>query len=420
MLFGKSRHNRIITGLDIGTTKVCVIIGEVGDDGHINVLGMGTCPSKGLRCGEIIDVQPTVNAIAQATRRAVEVANVQIDELYVGIAGEHIRSKNTSAMVEIRHPARGIDEKDRRRAVEKAEHNVAIPEDLALIHRVIQEFRVNGGNPTANPIGLSGSNLEVSAHMVMSGADAVRNIIRCVKRAGLPQPTIVLQSLASSMSVITPTERELGTCLVDIGGGTTDVAISVAGAIRYTTEVPIGGDHITRDVAQILNCSMADAENAKKRYGCALPQMVERGRTFELPSAGDSHDLIRHEEYLLAEVIEARLEDIFTIIREKIERAGYGDHLHGGVVLTGGTSLLQGITDVAERLLETKCRRGQPRNLKGLTTVVGSPIYATGIGLILYGAEGEQMEGNPRYTSAMGGSLGGMRRLFHYFLENFI
>jgi cell division protein FtsA len=421
MLFGRPRSPRIITGLDIGTTKVCAIIGQTDAEGHLTILGMGSCPSSGLRCGEIVDITPTVNAITQAVSHAVEIAGVSVGDIYVGIAGEHIKSQNTTAMVEIRHPTRGIDRKDRSRVVEKARLNIPVPDDKAMLHAIVQEFRVNGGNATANPIGLSGANLEVSAHLVLSDINPVHNIVRCVRRASLRSPHVVLQSMASSMSVITPTERELGVVLVDIGGGTTDVAVSINGAIRSTAEISLGGDHIMRDVAQVLNCSLRDAENVKKRHGSALPQMVERGRTFELPAAGDVKQLVTHEEYLLAEVIEARLEDIFTIVREYLDRSGYRERAHAGVVLTGGTSLLNGIRDVAERILEMKCRCGCPEGLRGLATVVRSPIYSTGIGLILYGVEsdnGAYLESGS-YT-ASSGMTGGVKRLLDYFVEAFI
>ena len=411
MLLGKNKHSQIITGLDIGTTKVCAIIGQADPEGNLTILGVASCPSKGLQRGEIIEIQPTVDAIIRATNQAMEIAGVQIGDLYVGIAGEHIQSKNTSASIDIRHPRRGIDEKDRRRAVDKA-IDIAVPEDQAIINTIVQEFRVNGKPRIRNPIGLSGSNLEVHTHLVLSCVDSLNNILKCVQQAGFRQPQVVLQSLASSMSVISTHELELGNIMIDIGGGTTDVAISVDGAIRETCEIGIAGDRITRDIAEILNCSLNDAENAKKRFGCAIPDMVERGRTFELPMAGDLRRMTTHEEYLLARIIEARLEDIFDVVSQYLAKSAYKNHLHAGIILTGGTALLQGITDVAERILEMKCRTGIPQGLKGFAPVVTSPIYSTGVGLILYGMQVQQQESNYR--------RGRVRRLLDYLIETFI
>jgi len=410
MLLKKSKHNPILTGLDIGTTKVCAIIGQADSEGKLTILGMGSCPSKGLRCGEITEIQPTVDAIHRATQRAMEVANVPIGEIYVGIAGEHIQSMNRDAVVEIRHPSRGIDEKDRSRAIQKATRGISLSDDQALIQYVVQEFRINEGRPTPNPIGLCGTSLKVHTHIVTGCVDSMQNIIKCVRRAGFRHPNIVLQSLASSMSVISPHERELGVALIDVGGGTTDIAVSFEGAIRATGEIPMGGDYISRDIAEVLSCRINDAENIKKRIGCALPDMVERGRTFQAPSAGDCGKLETHEEYTLAQIIESRLEDIFELVRGFIERSTFRDRLHAGIVLTGGTALLPGITDVAERILEMKCRRGSPAGLKGFAHVVNSPIYATGIGLIYYGMEIRERESRKR---------SGVRRILDYLDDTF-
>ncbi|NQU44724.1 cell division protein FtsA, partial [bacterium] len=385
------------------------IIGEADSEGKISILGMGSCPSKGLRCGEITELQPTIDAIDRATQRAVEVANVSIGDIYVGIAGDHLQSRNNDAVVEIRHPARGIDEKDRQRVIQKATE-ISLPADQALVQYVVQEFQINGGKTTPNPIGLSGSNLKVSTHLVTGCVDALQNIMKCVRRAGFAHPNVVLQSLASSMSVIGSHEQELGVVLVDIGGGTTDVAISFDGAVRATGEIAMGGDYITRDIAEVLPCRLNDAENIKKRQGCALPEMVERGRTFQLPSPGNPTELITHDEYNLAEIIESRLEDVFGLVRRFVERSGYRDRLHAGLVLTGGTALLPGITDVAERILEMKCRVGAPQGLKGFTNIVTSPIYSTGVGLIMYGFEQDRQ--NSRRRS-------GWRRVLDYLDETF-
>jgi cell division protein FtsA len=410
MLFGKSQHNRIITGLDIGTTKVCAIIGQADAEGGLSILGMGSCPSKGLRCGEITEIQPTIDAIDRATQRALDVANVPIDEVYVGIAGDHIRSHNNEAVVEIRHPARGIDERDRERVIQKAT-SIQLPDNQALVQHVVQEFRINEGKRTFNPIGLSGASLKVYTHLVTGCVDSLQNIIKCVRRAGYSHPHIVLQSLASSMSVVSQSEMELGAVLVDIGGGTTDIAISFDGAIRDTGEISMGGDYITRDIAEVLGCRLIDAENLKKKIGCALPDMVEPARTFEYPLVGKPSEMKTCKESTLAEIIECRVEEIFQKVRHVIDSKGLRDRVHAGVILTGGAALLPGITDVAQRILEMRCRTGHPENLQGMGHCVSSPIYATGVGLILYGMRSD------RSHDRRGGSI---RRIMRYLESAFV
>ncbi len=410
-MFGRNRKPRYITGLDIGTTKVCAIIARADADNNLEILGFGSCPSRGLQRGEITEIQSTVDAIVRANNLAQEMAQVHVDEVYVGIAGEHIRSENRKVNVDIRHPTRGIDEKDRQRAIQKAV-DFKPPENQTLIHSLVQDFCVNGRSGISNPVGLSGSNLEVHTHLVLTCVDALNNIVRCVRGARLGQPRIVLQSLASSLSVLNPPELELGTVLIDIGGGTTDVAVSMKGSICATCEIAVGGDRITQDIAKVLSCSSSDAENVKKRLGSAMPEMVERGRTFQLPHAGDFEQLLTHEETLLAEIIEARLEEIFVEVARFLNKGRFRGQLHAGAVLTGGTALLQGITDVAERILETKCRLGKPHNLKSFNSVVSSPIYSTGVGLILYGMQPEEEQIAPPQS--------GMRRILDYLVDAFM
>lgn len=406
----KTKHHRIITGLDIGTTKVCAIIGEVDSENRLSILGLGSCPSKGLQGGEITEIQPTINAIYHAVEQAQKMAgNAPIQEVYVGIAGEHILSMNNEAVVEIRHPARGIDEKDRQRVIEKA-LNIALPENQSLVQHVVQEFRVNEGKVTVNPVGLSGSSLKVHTHLVTGSVDALQNIMRSVRQAGLPQPHIVLQSLASSLSVVKPHELELGVLLVDIGGGTTDVAISVNGAPRATGEIPIGGDLITKDIACVLRCKISVAENLKKSFCCALPEMVDRSRTFKVPSAGDDSHFQEYTEYDLACIIESRLMEIFEFVRDFVEKSALRNKLHAGVVLTGGSALLTGATDVANSILDMPCRVGTPRGFQGITHAVQSPIYATGVGLIMSAMDTNQNALMPRR---------GIRRLLDYLDKTF-
>lgn len=377
----KRGKRRLIAGLDIGTTKVCAIIAQADSDGTITVLGLGSSPSRGMRRGVVTDINHTVSAIEKAFFNAYELARVRPSEIYVGIAGDHISGLNLEAMVPVAHPNVGIDERDCRNVVNQA-LKMSMPPDVEVLYHVVREYIVNGNAGIHNPMGLFGSRLEVKLHVVTGSVTAGNNIARCVKKAGLKTSGIVLESVASAHAVLSPRERELGVILIDIGGGTCDLAIFAEGTLQYTAEIAQGGDMITNDIASVLRCSPYDAENLKKKFGHANPGIMDPDEQLDLPSplkGGRSQTIHRRE---LAEIIEARVEDIFFQVNNVIQRSGFKDQVYAGVVLTGGTALLDGLPEVAERILEFPTRIGAPQGLCGLSEVVSSPIYSTGIGLI--------------------------------------
>ena len=379
-------RRRLITGFDIGTTKVCAIIGEALPDGSISILGLGTSPSRGMRRGVVTDIDHTVSAIQKAFRRAYELAHVAPHEIYVGIAGDHISGIDAEAMVEVANPSVGIDERDCRSVIKKA-LQLTMPPDVEILHHVVREFVVNGNGGITNPLGLFGSRLQVRAHVITGSVAAANNLCRCVKKAGLKTSSLVLESLASSLAILSDHERELGVVMIDVGGGTTDIAILADGALQHTAEIGRGGDIITQDVATMLRCSLHEAENLKKKFGHANPLSIDGDEHVDLPSPLKGGHRVSYPRRELAEIIEARVEDIFFAVKKVIQRSGSRDRIYGGVVLTGGTALLEGITGVAERILEFPARIGMPHGLRGLGKTVNSPIYSTGVGLIQWAVE---------------------------------
>jgi cell division protein FtsA len=382
---GKSRA-RVIAGLDIGTTKVCAIIGQVDESGALRILGLGSAPSRGMRRGVVTNINQTVEAVAKAYGQAHELARVRPSEVHVGIAGDHISGINLEGMVEVANPEAGIDERDLRRARKKA-LKLILPQDISILHSFIKEYVVNEQGGITDPIGLFGHRLQVKMHVVTGSTAACNNIFRCVRKARLRTASVVLQSLASSLSVLTSRERELGVALVDIGGGTSDVAIFHGHALQRVSEIAMGGDIITQDIAKNLKTSPHDAENLKTRFGQAVPMDVDADERIELRSPAVGHKRVTHGRRELAEIIEARVEEIFFEIQKQIQTSGCADRIYAGVVLTGGTALLEGIDVVAERILGYPCRIGRPQGLLGMGSAVSSPIYATGVGLIRWAIE---------------------------------
>lgn len=386
-----SQKRKIITGLDIGTTKICAIIGEVEPRTNvIKVLGLGTTPSKGLKRGIVIDIDDTVDSIRLAVSKAEEQAQVHVRDVFVGIAGEHISSFNTSVMVEVSNPPRGVTRADIDRVIEKAKQLTA-PFDREIIHFIPQDFICDDQPGIRNPLGISCSKLEVRVHLVVAAITAAQNLTRCVQRAGLRVRGLLLQSLASSLSVLTEEEKDVGILLIDIGGGTTDIALFYNGCVRFSATVPFAGDNITIDIKRGLLLPTYDAENIKKKYGCALASTVDPEETFEIKTRLNNK-LQKINRRRLTEIIQSRLEEIFLLTKEKLEKAEVPSLEHGqinqvisGVVLTGGSALLEGISELAERIFELPVRIGVPQGLKGISSAVASPIYATGIGLIIYG-----------------------------------
>src|SRR4051812_7493265 len=371
----------LIVALDIGTSKVACLVAELRADGSLEILGMGGHESKGLKKGVVVNIEATVAAIQRALEEAELMADCKISSAFVGIAGSHIRSFNSTGMVAIKD--REVTGLDVERAIDTA-RAVNIPTDQQILHVLRQEFIIDGQEDVREPIGMSGVRLEVKVHIVTGAVSAAQNIVKCVRRCGLEVNDLVLQPLASSLAVLTEDEKELGVCLVDIGGGTTDIAVFREGAIRHTAVVPIAGDQVTNDIAMALRTPTADAEELKIRYGCALRQLASADEMIEVPGVGDrpTRQLSRQ---VLAEVIEPRVEELYSLIQKVLRDSGYEELLSSGVVLTGGSAVMQGMVELGEEIFHMPVRLGVPRYTGGLSDVVRSPRYATAVGLLLEG-----------------------------------
>jgi cell division protein FtsA len=399
----------------VGSTKVCAIIAEAGPTGGLEVIAVGTAASRGLRKGVVINIDSTVEAIKQAVGEAEGKAGVEVAAVYAGVAGGHVRGVNSRGVVAVAGKDREVTSADVARAVEAA-RALNLPQDREVIHVLPQTFVVDDQDGVREPIGMSGMRLEVEAHIVTGAVTSVQNVVRSVNRAGLTVQDIVLEPLASAEAVLLPDEKELGIVLVDIGGGTTDVALYREGAIWHTAILPLGGDHITNDIAVGLRTSSADAETLKRRYGCALTSLVSAEETVDVPSVGGrkARQLSRQ---ILSEIIQPRVEEMFTLVARDLARAGFRDAATAGAVVTGGTSILEGVPEVAERVFDLPVRRGIPSVGGEHADLVKSPIYATGVGLALYGLARQPVPGAA--TSSDRGLKGRIRRLTGWFGEMF-
>jgi cell division protein FtsA len=382
------RNEEIIVGLDIGTTKICAIVAEQDDEGNVEIIGIGTHPSRGLRKGVVVNIESTVESVKQAVEEAELMAGVEIHSVYTGIAGGHIKGFNSRGMIAVRDDE--VTRYDVQRVIDAAKA-VAIPLDREVLHVIPKEFIVDGQGCIKDPLGMSGVRLEAEVHIITSAATTTQNIIKCVNRAGLDVAGVILQPLASSQAVLTAEEKELGVAMVDIGGGTTDVAIFLEGSLWQTTVLGIGGNHLTNDVAIGLRTPTVEAERIKLRHGCATTLMVRGDEIIEVPSVGGRQPRALSRQ-LLCEIIEPRVEEIFSLVAQEVRRTGHEEMLASGVVITGGTAIMEGMVEVAERVLGLPVRRGAPMNVGGLADIVNNPIYSTGVGLILYVLE-EKAEG---------------------------
>jgi cell division protein FtsA len=374
------KNGNIVAGLDLGTTKTCAIVGET-NGGGLDVIGFASAPSKGLRKGMVINIDSTVEAIARVVEEAELMAGCKISAAYTGIAGSHIKGFNSHGVIGIKDSE--VSRHDISRVLEAA-RAIAIPQDREVLHILPQEFIVDDQEGIHDPLGMSGVRLEAKVHMVTSAASSAQNIIKCANRTGLAVKELVLQPLASSASTLYEDEKELGVVLVDIGGGTTDIAIIRGGSIRYTSVLALGGDHITSDIAVGLRTSLKQAEDLKIQYGSACSAPDEKDETIEIAAMGNGGTRAISRKFL-CRIIQSRVEEMFAFVRREIAKSGYREFMTPGVVLTGGTSLLQGITECAERTLDLSVRVGYPNTVGGLSEIVKSPIYATAVGLILYG-----------------------------------
>jgi len=402
----------LIVGLDIGTSKVAALVAELREDGSLEILGMGSHESKGLKKGVVVNIEATVNAISRALEEAELMADRRITSAYVGIAGSHIRSFNSTGMVAIKD--REVTALDVERAMDTA-RAVNIPTDQQILHVLRQEFIIDGQDDVREPIGMSGVRLEVKVHMVTGAVSAAQNIVKCVRRCGIEVNDLILQPLASARAVLSEDESDLGVCLVDIGGGTTDVAIFTQGAIRHTAVIPIAGDQITSDIAMALRTPTADAESIKIGHGVALRQLADANQMIEVPGIGERAPRALSRQ-TLAEVIEPRVEELFSLVQQVLRDSGLEELLSSGVVLTGGSSVMKGMVELGEEIFHMPVRVGAPRYAGGLAEVVRSPRYATAVGLILEGV----MQSQHGQRVRQGGSFRSVfARMREWFQRNF-
>ena len=403
----------LIVGLDIGTSKIVAIVGEILPEGRLEIIGMGQAPSRGLKKGVVVNIESTVNAIQRALEEAELMADCKIREVYTGIAGSHIKSINSHGMVAIKD--KEVSQSDVDRVIETA-RAVNIPTDQQVLHILTQEFIIDGQEDVREPLGMSGVRLEVKVHIVTGAISAAQNIIKCVRRCGLEVRDLILQPLASSMAVLSEDEKDLGVCLVDIGGGTTDIAVFTGGAIRHTSVIPIAGDQITNDVAMALRTPTADAEDLKVKYGCALRQLADSKDMIEVAGVGDrpARQLSRQT---LAEVIEPRVEELYSLVQAELRRSGFEELLSSGIVITGGSSAMEGMVELGEEVFHMPVRLGTPQYVGGLAEVVRNPRFATGAGLLLAGVDQHQRH---HLATMQNGSLANVfARMKSWFQGNF-
>ncbi len=405
----KKIERNIIVGLDIGTSKVAAIVAEHTGSDEIEIIGIGKAPSKGLKKGVVVNLESTVHSIQRAIEEAELMAGCQIQSVFAGIAGSHIKSLNSHGIVAIKD--KEVMQYDIDRVIDSA-RAVAIPADQKILHILPQEFVIDQQEGIKEPIGMSGIRLEAKVHMVTGSVSAAQNIIKCIRRCGLEVEDIVLEQLASCTSVLTEDEKELGVCLIDIGGGTTDIAIFSEGAIKHTAVIPIAGDQVTNDIAVALRTPTKSAEEIKCEYACALTQLVSTDEMINVPSIGDREPR-KISAQNLAEIVEPRYEELMLLVQAELRRSGYEDLIAAGVVLTGGSSKVQGLVDLAEEIFHMPVRMGVPQHVSGLSDVVQNSIYSTGVGLLLYGKDhnGRLDEGN--------GGDGILARMKNWFQGNF-
>jgi cell division protein FtsA len=402
----------LIVGLDIGTSKIVTIVGEIQPEGTLEVIGVGMHESSGMKKGMVVNIDATVEAIQRSLETAELMADCKITEIITGIAGSHIKSANGKGMIKIKD--KEVAQADIDRVVETAS-SLSLPSDQQILHILEQEFCIDGQEGIKKPLGMSGMKLEVEVHIVIGAVAAVQNIMKCVHRCGLEMQEMILQPLASSKAVLEEDEKDLGVCLVDIGGGTTDVAIFTGGAIRHTAVIPIAGDQITNDIAMALRTPTKDAEDIKIKYGCALRQLANDA-AIEVPGVGERGPRMLSRQ-TLAEVIEPRVEELYSLVQAELRRSGFEDLLSSGIVITGGSSAMQGMVELGEEIFHMPVRLGLPRYVGGLSDVVKTPRFSTAVGLLLYGMEHHQRQEVARMNSGSFSDV--LARMKEWFQGNF-
>ena len=390
-------EKNLLIGLDIGTSKIAALVGEVKADDQIEIIGIGTHPSRGLKKGVVVDIESTVQSIQRAVEEAELMAGCEIHSVHAGIAGSHIRSLNSHGITAIKE--REVTQGDVDRVIDAA-RAVAIPADQKILHILPQEFIIDEQEGIREPIGMCGVRLEARVHMIIGAVSAAQNVVKCIRRCGLEVDDLVLEQLSSSYSVLGEDEKELGVCLVDIGGGTTDLAVFTDGAIRHTAVIPIAGDQVTNDIAVALRTPTQYAERIKIQYACALTQLAGSGETIEVPSIGERPPR-RLSRQTLAEVVEPRYEELLTILQAELRRSGFEDLVAGGVVVTGGSAKMEGLIELAEEVFHMPVRLGVPQYVTGMEEVIRNPIYATGVGLLMY-AQQHRRSRRPEFSESRG------------------
>lgn len=408
----KNPEKNLLFALDIGTSKIAALVGEVGQDNQIEIIGFGTHPSRGLKRGVVVNIESTVQSIQRAVEEAELMAGCEIRFAYTGIAGSHIRSLNSHGIVAIRD--REVNQSDVDRVIDAAKA-VAIPADQKILHILPQEFIIDNQDGVREPVGMSGVRLEAKVHIVTGAVSAAQNITKCVRRCGLQVGDIVLEQLASSHAVLTDDEKELGVCMVDIGGGTTDIAIFTEGAIRHTHVIPIAGDHVTNDVAVALRTPTQFAEQIKMKHASALPGEVDPEETIKVPSVAKRQPK-QVQKRALAQVVAARYEELFELVLNELRRSGFEDLIAAGIVLTGGASRIPGCVELGERIFQMPVRLGLPQYVNGLADVRDNPIYATAVGLLIHGY---QNQNNSPATFDLDRGLSLWQRMKSWFQGNF-
>ncbi len=373
----------LIVGLDIGTSKIVAIVAELLPDGTLKVIGLGQHISRGLKKGVVVNIDSTMQAIQRAIEEAELMADCKINTVYTGIAGSHIKSLNSHGMVKIKDAE--VSQTDVDRVVETA-RAVALPADQQILHILTQEFIIDGQDDVREPLGMSGMKLEVKVHIVTGAVAAAQNIVKWIKRCGLEVSDLILQPLASSVAVLTEDEKELGVCLVDIGGGTTDIAVFKNGSIRHTAVIPIAGDQMTNDIAVAFRTPTQSAEEIKVKYGCALRQLADPREVVEVPGV-DGREARQLSIQTLAEVIEPRVVELYEFVQQELRRSGMEEMIASGIVITGGSAAMRGMVELGEEIFHTPVRLGMPRYVGGLSEVIGNPRYSTGVGLVLMGKQ---------------------------------
>ena len=412
------KKDRYIVGLDIGTHKVCAIVAEITEEGRLDIIGIGQTESKGLRKGVVINLEATIDSIKKVVEEAELMAGVEIGSAYVGVAGTHIRGFNSRGVVAVSSKNRSIEREDVARSIEAAKA-VSIPLDRDILHVLPQEFVVDDQDGIGDPTGMTGTRLEVNVHVITCSSTSAQNTVTCINRAGLEASGTVLTQLAAAEACLTPDEKELGVALLEVGGGTTDLAIFEKGSLWHTAVLQVGGEHFTNDVAVALRTPVNEAEKIKKKHGCALASMIPEEDSIEVPSVGGRKPRIMARQ-VLGDVVQARAEEICQMILTEIRRAGFDRSLNSGVVLTGGGAILEGMPEIAEQVFDMPVRRGTPAGIGGLVDVVASPVYSTAVGLVQHGMRSRLGRGLVAQRPAATGTFGRVTgRLMGWFSDLF-